>query len=146
MKNTAEVLVWWRLTVGRKASPCKLWRNQRKVGPPHSGLWLSATVGGEGAFKREGELLRVRQPMGKGRTAGDSPTRPPSIIQEKACLSRSSAKVFHQQLNHIQRTLGGGGRGGVMVLTIKCTTHYIYGRICTMTTLGKVGNPTFIVI
>lgn len=77
------------------------------MGPPHAGLGLSATVGGESAFKREGELLRARQPMGKGRTAGDSPTRPPSIIHQ-GLFVQVICKGFHQTKSRHSENPGEG--------------------------------------
>lgn len=40
--------------------------------------------------------------------------------------------------------LGGKVHPNTVVLTIKWTTCYIYGRICTMTTLGRVENTRFL--
>lgn len=100
--------------MGQNASPCKLWWKQRKVGPPHSGLWLSATVGGESAFKREGEgeLLILRQPMGKGRTTGYSPPRPPSIISaglsvQVICRGFHHTKSRHSENDTLKKNAAG---------------------------------------
>lgn len=72
------------------------------MGPPHSGLWLSATVGGESAFKREGEgeLLSLRQPMGRARTTGYSPPPPPSIISAGLSVQVICRGFHHTKSRH----------------------------------------------
>lgn len=74
-----------------------------------------------------------------------TPQRVHPPLSTKACLSRSSAKVSIKPSHDTQRTLGRGRvHPSTVVLTIKCTTFY--GRICTMTTLGREGDATFIVV
>lgn len=92
--------------MGQNASPCKWWWKQRKVGPPHSGLWLSATVAGESAFKREGEgaQLSLGQPM-VGAAPQATPRRVHPALAAQACLSRSSAEAFITPSHDTQRTI-----------------------------------------
>lgn len=78
--------------------------------------------------------------MAKGRPAGYSPTRPPSIIRQ-GLFVQVLGKGFHQtKPRHSENPEGGKVHPNTLVLAIKWTTYSIGRRICTVRALGWVGN------
>lgn len=83
-------------------------KNQRKVCPSHSGLWLSATFGGGSTFMRGGELLCLRQPMSKGYTP-DTPHRVhPPLFDQALSGPVVSTEFFLKASPKNQRTVPAG--------------------------------------
>lgn len=80
--------------------------------------------------------------MGEGRPAGYSPTRPPSIMREGSSV-QVICKGFHPTTSRHSENTGGKTTSQHYGIDYKMIC-YIYGHICTMTTLGRVGNTTYV--